>query len=86
MNFSVLSGRCQCGRVREWHSEAGMRVDVDLPANHEWRPNEEHTRTMDSNCFGTIHFQGFGQESTRYAPVSVNVLRIPEFRYGDGLI
>lgn len=68
--LSISSGRCQCGRGKEWHVEHKLAVDVQLPANHEWQADDEHSEAIEATTYGTIHFHGFGHESTRSAPVS----------------
>lgn len=51
-----------------WHVDA--KIDVSTPDRKmEWEATNAYTRTYPADTFGTIVFQGFGQESTRACPV-----------------
>ena len=63
-----FSERCQCGRDKMWHIDAN--IDVSTPDRKvDWEATDAFTRTYTADTFGTIVFQGFGQESTRACPV-----------------
>ena len=60
------SGVCQCGRQYDWHSH--LSVMGAKEGKKKWN-SEKHTDAIEADTFGTIQFNGFGTENTRFSPV-----------------